>query len=68
MESESSTVAKRIRISTEGTSLSEVEGVVDADIEDFNSYFQEELKNEPLTKPERAAIKTYLAWHLLRNQ
>lgn len=68
MSSESDTAAGQITISADGTSLEGVERAVDEDIARFDSYFQQELKNEPLTKPERAAIKTYLAWHLLRNR
>lgn len=37
-----------------------LEEAVDKDIADFDMYFQNTLKNEPLTKSERAAIKTYL--------
>lgn len=40
------------------------EKVVDADIDDFNSFFQSELKNAPMTGAERAIIKTYLGWKL----
>jgi len=40
------------------------EKVVDADIKDFDRFFQDELANAPLTGVERAAIKTYLGWKL----
>lgn len=40
-----------------------LEAAVDADIVAFGEYFQRELKNdEPLSKSERAIIKTYLWW------
>lgn len=36
---------------------------VDADLDAFGEYFQRELKNdEPLSKSERAIIKTYIWW------
>lgn len=41
----------------------ELEAAVDADITAFDEYFQRELKNdEPLSKSERAIVKTYLWW------
>ncbi len=40
------------------------EKVVDADISDFNSFFQGELNNAPLTGAEKATIKRYLGWKL----
>lgn len=36
---------------------------VNTDIQSFNDFFQG-LGNEPLTRPEKAIIKTYLAWKL----
>jgi hypothetical protein len=37
---------------------------VDADIEAFNVYFQQELGNDPLVRSERAIIKTFFAYHI----
>ena len=37
-----------------------LEQVVDNDIEAFTAYFCNELKNEGLSRPERAILKTYL--------
>lgn len=36
---------------------------VDLDIEGFDTFFRS-IGNEPLTRPEKAIIKTYLAWKL----
>jgi hypothetical protein len=38
----------------------ELEHAIDADIAAFDEYFQRELKNDPLVRPERAILKTYL--------
>jgi hypothetical protein len=43
-----------------GLSPEAVEGLVNADIDAFDRYFQGELKNEPMSPAERAIIKTYL--------
>jgi hypothetical protein len=40
-----------------------VEQDVDEDIRQFNEWFQT-LGNDPLSRPERAIIKTYLAYKL----
>jgi hypothetical protein len=37
-----------------------LEQVVDRDLAEFEAYFCGELKNEGLSKPERAILKTYL--------
>lgn len=39
-----------------------LEKEVDADLDAFNAWFQEHLKDGPLDNLERAAIKTYLWW------
>lgn len=40
-----------------------LEATVDTDIAAFSEYFQRVLKNdEPLSKSERAILKTYLWW------
>jgi len=39
------------------------EQIVDADIKAFDTWFQG-LGNDPLIGPEKATIKTYLAWKL----
>lgn len=43
---------------------SELEPVVDDDLNQFAKFYSEELANGNLSKFERAAIKTYLAWKL----
>lgn len=49
----------------DGVRLSEA---VDADIAEFEQYFQRELKNdEPLTRGEKAIIKTFLHYHLVHK-
>lgn len=40
---------------------------VDKDIAKFDEYFQRELKNDPLTKGEKAIIKTYLHYQLVHK-
>ena len=45
-------------------SKSELEPVVDADLNQFSKFYSEELANGNLSNFERAAIKTYLAWKL----
>lgn len=44
-----------------------LEKIVDADIAEYDEYFQAELHNDPLTKGEKATIKTYLHYHLVRK-
>jgi hypothetical protein len=44
-----------------------VEGVVNRDLEAFGS-FMEGHTGDPLARPERAIIKTYLAWKLGLHQ
>lgn len=39
-----------------------LERAVDADLDEFSAFFSKELGNDPLTKAERAVVKTYLAW------
>ncbi len=39
-----------------------LEQLVDKDIEAFEAYFCEELKNDRLSKPERSIIKTLYWW------
>lgn len=39
-----------------------IEPAVDKEIENFDQFFQSELKNEPLLKSEKALLKTYLFW------
>ena len=46
-------------IDLEGADL---EAAVDEDIAEFDRYFQQALKNEPLVFSERAILKTYLHW------
>lgn len=40
-----------------------VEAIVDADLKDFGVFMEMKL-GEGLAKPERAIVKTYLAWKL----
>lgn len=50
----------------DGARLSEA---VDSDIAEFEQYFQRELKNdEPLTRGEKAIIKTFLHYHLVHKK
>lgn len=44
-----------------------VSAVVDLDIAKFDEFFQSELRNDPLTKGEKAIIKTYLLSRLMRK-
>lgn len=39
---------------------------MDADIAKFDQHFQDNLQNAPLLPAEKAIIKTYLAYHLLK--
>ena len=66
-------MAEVVVVVTEGDEATEevvldpsvLEAAVDADIVAFGEYFQRELKNdEPLSKSERAIIKTYLWFKL----
>lgn len=50
---------------TEGAFM---EAIVDADVAAYDNYFQKELKNEPLTKGEKATIKTYLYYQLVHKK
>lgn len=56
-----------IHIQAEGLEEESLEQQVDASIEEFNQYFQQELKNEALTPAERAIIKTYMHFNLVRK-
>jgi len=38
--------------------------VVDEKVHAFEKFFVERLKNEPLSRPERAILSTYIAWDL----
>jgi hypothetical protein len=42
----------------------ELEPVVDRDLDAFSKFYETALKNGPLSRFERAAIKTYLHWKL----
>lgn len=46
---------------TEGAFIS---AVADNEIAKFDEFFQRELGNDPLTRGEKATIKTYLHFHL----
>jgi hypothetical protein len=48
----------------DSVTLGEMEPVVDKDLDAFSKFYEARLKNGPLSKFERAAIKTYLAWKL----
>ena len=39
-----------------------LEKAVDTNLDEFADFFCKELGNDPLTKAERAVVKTYLAW------
>jgi len=47
-----------------GLSRGDIEKLVDEDIGKFDEFFQTALQNGSLSKPERAIIKTYLAYKL----
>lgn len=53
-------------------SKDEVEKVLDGDIDRFEEFFVGLVFDgglqAPLTRPERAILKTYLTWKLLRDQ
>jgi hypothetical protein len=66
MSETSSSEAQRISILVGGKVGAELEGVVDLDIEAFDQFFQDKLGNAPLTKAERAAIKTFI-WYLVNR-
>jgi hypothetical protein len=42
-----------------------IEQLVDSEIATFEEFFQNELKNDPLTRGEKAIIKTFLHYHLV---
>lgn len=44
------------------TDSKELEAAVDADIAEFDKYFQGKLNNAPVLSSEKAIIKTYLWW------
>lgn len=49
-----------ITVQAENVEAGKLEEVVDADIRKFEEWFCREGKNDPLSGPERAIIKTYL--------
>ena len=49
---------------TEDATGEQLEEVVDADIEDFGLWFQQERGQSPLSHYEHAMVKTYLAYKL----
>ena len=44
-----------------------IEQLVDGEIVKFDEFFQAELKNDPLTRGEKAIIKTFLNYHLIHR-
>lgn len=44
-----------------------IEAKADAAIAEFDEFFQNELKNDPLTRSEKAIIKTFLHYHLVHK-
>ena len=46
-------------------SREEISAVVDKSLEEFDQHFQVELNNDPLTKGEKAVIKTFLLYQLV---
>lgn len=40
-----------------------IEETVDADIREFDEFFRS-LGNDPVTRPEKSIIKTWVAWKL----
>lgn len=51
-----------INVKIDPCSNEELEKAADADIKKFAEYFCETLKNDSLSGPERAIIKTYIWW------
>jgi len=51
-----------VTVTENTTTDTNLEHVVDEDIEAFAKYFCKELKNDTLSRPERAILKTYLWW------
>ena len=49
---------------TDNASGERLEEAVDADIEDFGLWFQQERGQSPLSNYEHAMVKTYLAYKL----
>lgn len=45
-----------------------MERMVDADIKEFDEYFQKVLGNDPLVRGESAIIKTFLYYHLVHKK
>lgn len=45
-----------------------LEAAVDADVAEYDIYFQRDLGNDPLTKGEKATIKTYLYYQLVHKK
>ncbi len=51
----------RVEVQTPVSSGSDLEKVVDEDINEFDEYFKS-LGNDPVVRSERAILKTYLHW------
>lgn len=50
-------------VSSDEQDMKKLEPIVDADIAEFDKYFQS-IGNEPVVRSEKAIIKTYLHWKL----
>lgn len=57
-----------IKVDADGLQGDDLRAVVDADIEEFNRYFQNELGNSSLIAVETAALRTYLYYKLIWNK
>ncbi len=56
-------VPEEVKVNTSSALGSALERLVDADIADFDDFFRG-LGNDPISRPEKAIIKTFLAWKL----
>ena len=48
-------------------SKEQISELTDKALVEFDEHFQQELKNDPLTKGEKAIIKTFLLYHLVHK-
>jgi hypothetical protein len=54
-----------IKVTTDDKENLSVE--IHEELQSFDFFFQEKLKNTPLTHPERAILKTYLQYAILEK-
>lgn len=51
-----------VAVTAQGEAGAALEQEADEAIETFDAWFREELGNEPMTKSERAILKTFIWW------